>query len=262
MHSVTLLAAAMLAAVATSVGAADLPPRRSAAPFQPAYAPVAMFSWTGFYLGLNAGVGFMDDRNSVRLPAGSIVGSPGTNGTLALSDSRNDIGFVGGGQVGYNWQFGTGSGPVVGIEADFQYADLGNGGGRTRNYTFTGTGLGLAFLPPPATVVRSSDRVDFFGTVRGRLGWAWDRTLFYGTGGLAYGSTGNSDIGWTAGGGVEYAWSNNFTVRLEGLYVDLDQNNNRGAPVYNLATNTLFLNGAEGDRGQFGLVRAAVNYKF
>ena len=108
----------------------------------------------------------------------------------------------------------------------------------------------------------NGDGVESFGTVRGRLGWAWDRLLLYGTGGFAYGIDNDSEIGWTAGGGVEYALGNNITVKLEGLYVDLDQKNGGGRPVYNLAANTLVLNGADNPNNGFSVVRVGVNYKF
>ena len=78
-----------------------------------------------------------------------------------------------------------------------------------------------------------SDDGGYFGTVRGRLGYAFDRTLIYITGGLAYGGlnanpvTGDatSNAGWTIGGGLEYAFTNNWTVKLEGLYVNLEEDN-------------------------------------
>ncbi|SFV10867.1 outer membrane immunogenic protein, partial [Methylobacterium sp. 174MFSha1.1] len=237
--------------VAGSALAADLP-RRVAPP--PVFTPVPVFTWTGFYAGFNAGYGFntADTRapTVVGVPAGATAassvfinaaGAP-TNGVLAFGNRNSNDGFVGGGQIGYNYQFTPGSGVVVGIEADAQYVDFG----RDRNrYAFaTAPGGSVA----PGTLVFNPNGIsglDFFGTVRGRLGYAWDRTLVYATGGFAYGSGGGRDFGltnssrddfqtgWVVGGGVEYALptdsffnffrSSAVTLKVEGLYVNLDQ---------------------------------------
>ncbi|TXM63854.1 porin family protein, partial [Methylobacterium sp. WL69] len=195
-------------------------------------------------------------------------------------------GFVGGGQIGYNYQFTPGSGFVVGVEADAQYVDFG----RERN-RFSATGpLAAQQVFNPAGV----SSLDYFGTVRGRLGYAFDRTLVYGTGGFAYGSGGGREFGlnsgsrdsfqtgWAAGGGIEYALptdsffnffkSSAVTFKVEGLYVKLDQNNrNAGAFAVNNAGATIFTNSpgvvlASGGRQvrdtEFAVVRAGLNYKF
>jgi outer membrane immunogenic protein len=271
---------AAFTALTAAASAADLP--RRAAP--PVFVPVPVFTWTGFYLGFNAGYGFDagNRQNAFALPAGSVVGSPGTNGVLTLNggNNRDMEGFVGGGQIGYNYQFTPGNGLVVGIEADAQYTDFGNRRGNS-TYTFVGT-TGLAFAPPAATVVPSRNSLDYFGTVRGRVGYAFDRVLFYGTGGFAYGS-GNNDVaglggnggdfrtGYAAGGGVEYALptdsflnffkSSAVTLKVEGLYVNLERNRTAATGVYNQATNTLFL-GEAGRSQEFAVIRAGLNYKF
>ncbi|MDB5590988.1 outer membrane beta-barrel protein [Enterovirga sp.] len=254
-----LLSSVALAVMSAGAMAADLPSRRAApAP----YVAVPVFTWTGFYVGVNAGYGFSDsNRNNVfGLPAGSVINSAGTNGVLTLNnvgDSNRD-GFVGGGQVGYNYQMGM---FVLGIEADAQYKDFGNrsntGFGGT--YTFVGA-TGIAFAPPAAAVGFGNDRSssDFFGTVRGRLGVAFDRTLIYGTGGFAYDE---HRSGYAAGGGVEYAFTPNLTGKIEGLYVNLDRNNNNGsAAFFNPALNTVTLNDRRNN--DFAVVRAGINYKF
>jgi outer membrane immunogenic protein len=99
---------------------------------------------------------------------------------LAMADSD---GFIGGGQIGYNFQF---SQWVMGIEGDISFTDW--------------------------------DGTDALGTVRGRLGYAWERVMPYVTGGLAIA---DADTGWTAGGGIELAVSNNVSVRGEYLHFDL-----------------------------------------
>src|SRR5689334_17255399 len=152
-----LLSTVALAAVSTTALAADLP-SRAAPPVAPVYAPV--FTWTGLYIGLNAGVGWADDTNvyitDTRPPARTTSLSVGS-----------DAGFVGGGQIGYNFQTGA---FVFGLEADIQYADL-TAKANWSGYTWWGNG----------------GNSQYFGTVRARAGYAFDRVLVYVTGGLAYG---------------------------------------------------------------------------
>ncbi|WP_238294383.1 outer membrane protein, partial [Methylobacterium longum] len=124
--------------------------------------------------------------------------------------NRSQDGFSGGGQIGYNFQLTPGSGVVIGIEADAQYLDFG----RSRNNAFVSGALAPGYY---LTDPRGLSSLDFFGTVRGRLGYAFDRTLVYGTGGFAYGSgsadrsfggfAGNDSFrtGYAVGGGIEYA---------------------------------------------------------
>jgi outer membrane immunogenic protein len=246
-----LISAASLLALSASALAADLPSRRAPAPA----AELPIFTWTGFYVGVNAGYGFSDFKGrDIALPAGSVVNSPGTDGTLRVTGgTANEDGFVGGGQVGYNQQIGS---LVIGLEADAQYKDFGRRRSDTGAYLFTGT-PGLAFLPPAATLRFRNVSTEFFGTVRGRVGYAFNRVLVYGTGGLAYDS---ENIGWAAGGGVEYAFTNNVTAKIEALYVSMDHG--RGVnPVYSgVATNILALN--DPHSGDFVVARAGLNYKF
>ena len=268
---------AAFTALTAAASAADLP--RRAAP--PVFTPVPVFTWTGFYAGFNAGYGFDagSNSNAYVLPAGSVIGSAGTNGVLRLNNGRNETeGFVGGGQIGYNYQFTPGSGLVVGIEADAQYTDFNRRGGAS-TYTFVGTN-GLAFTPPAAAVFTARRSLDYFGTVRGRIGYAFDRVLFYGTGGFAYGSgttiagLGGNDsfrTGYAAGGGVEYALptssflnffqSSAVTLKVEALYVNLERNRNQATGIFTLANNSLLL-GENARSTEFVVVRAGVNYKF
>lgn len=238
------LASVVLAACLAARGyAADLPLRQTLPP-----APyVPSFTWTGFYAGLNAGAGWANARDIV------ITGpTPGSSGVL--SGSRGEGAFVGGGQIGYNWQSGA---VVYGLETDIQYV---------------GTGGRVAWGPYAWWSGNREDDGAYVGTVRGRLGYAIDRTLLYVTGGLAYGGlnsnplTGNNtgNVGWTLGGGGEYAFTNNWSVKLEGLYVDLSEGrrtrvfNNPPGGVMPAGTYTAATDGS----GGAGLVRAGVNYKF
>jgi outer membrane immunogenic protein len=223
-----LLASAALAVLTAPAFAADLPTRRVEPATPAVYVPV--FTWTGLYLGVNAGVGFNQSNNvSVTSPFGV---------TTVYSQGSNN-GFVGGGQVGYNWQTGA---LVLGLETDIQYADLG------RKHEIAGFNYG-------------GSSSNYFGTVRGRVGYAMDRTLLYVTGGLAYGDIGSSfkndtRVGWTVGGGVEYAFTNNWTAKLEGLYVKIDQ----GSSYY---VDPLTLSTLRADKNSdFGVVRVGLNYKF
>lgn len=209
--------AALGIVAAGAASAADLPSRKG-----PIAAPVYMppaFTWTGFYIGANAGYGW---------------GNVNTNGFGQVGDLD---GFVGGGQIGYNYQIGQ---FVVGAEADLQGADLSTGG------NFYG----------------ASVKTEYFGTVRARVGVAFDRFMPYITGGWAYGNVKTSipsigfssdrthTGGWAIGGGLEYAFTNNIIAGVEYLYVDLGEKN----------ITTLAGTGKTGT--DFSVVRARLSYKF
>jgi outer membrane immunogenic protein len=267
-----LLATTALAMSGVVASAADLPTRKGA-PIAPAYIPA--FTWTGFYVGLNAGVGWANNNNS--LPGGAFA-APGF-----VSSNSNQAGFIGGAQAGYNYQFGAGQGLVVGAETDIQFADLKN----RNNTPFTfATTPGTTFFPGSG-----SSNGNYLGTVRGRVGYGFDRVLVYGTGGLAYGdiggnrnngafavtnagavnpftntvaatttttqlgSTGSKTrAGWTLGGGVEFAVWQNWTVKAEYLYYNLGHNNNTTLTPLAVASSNKDNTG--------NIVRAGVNYKF
>ncbi len=289
----TLLAGLALVALTGAAGAADLGVR--AAPPPPpvagAFVPASAFSWSGFYAGVNAGYAFEDNKNrfaDVFVPAGTFgLNGPTLATTVSYTTSRNRDGFTGGGQLGYNVQFGQGSGIVLGVETDIQYADLNNQRRDRGFYTLspaaTRVGPSVVFVDPAG-----NRGVDWFGTVRGRVGYAFDRFLVYGTGGFAYGGGGVSDglaygrsnetrVGYAVGGGVEYALpttsflnffnTNAVTLKVEGLYVDLERDSRKSAGsvfAYDTSTNTPYL--ASGlrrlDDTQFAVVRAGLNYKF
>jgi outer membrane immunogenic protein len=265
-----LLSSVALLGLTAGAFAADLPSRRAApAP----YVAVPVFTWTGFYVGVNAGYGFSDNNGGNGL--GAFTATPGSlSGPLAgyagtVSNgltSRNNDGFVGGGQIGYNYQIGNW---VIGIEADAQYADMN----QTKNNSVVALTPGVVGFVGAAN--SNFGGIDWFGTVRGRVGYAWDRLLVYGTGGFAYGGADdnnnssfaarNNDIrtGYAAGGGVEYAFTPNITAKIEGLYVSLDRNRGNGfigtvggLPVYTTAI------GRGNNDSDFAVVRAGLNYKF
>jgi outer membrane immunogenic protein len=206
-----LLASVALLGFAGAASAADLPVR--AAPPAPIIAAVPVFTWTGFYVGVNAGYGW------------------NANDSITVGGVRFDLddegGFVGGAQAGYNYQIGS---FVVGLEGDIQYADFGG----DDRFDFDRDGI----------VDDDFNNSDWFGTVRARAGVAFDRALIYATGGFAFA---DDATGWTVGGGLEYAFTNNLSAKVEGLYVNLDQDDN-------------FL-GIDND-AEFGVVRAGLNFRF
>jgi outer membrane immunogenic protein len=205
-----LLSSVALLGLATGALAADLPSRRAPAPI---IAAVPVFTWTGFYVGVNAGYGWSNNDFDA----------------VDLADEDDDGGFVGGAQVGYNYQIGS---FVVGLEGDVQYADFGREG----VFDFDGDGV----------FDDDFNSSDWFGTVRARAGVAFDRALIYATGGFAFA---DDATGWTVGGGVEYAFTNNLSAKIEGLYVNLDGNDDDIFPGFDNETD-------------FGVVRAGLNFRF
>ncbi len=258
--------------ITTSVAAgADLPARSSAPPLS--VAPV--FTWTGLYVGLNAGYAFNGDHsytlttgdNGSANPGGLITGVRPT--TLLL---RSD-GFTGGGQIGYNYQFG-GLGPgniVAGVEADIAYTDLSRSG---------------PYIARNGEVSNFSASTDYVGTVRGRLGYAFDTLMIYGTGGFAYGGVrddfsflngvgrpiyigdrSTTRAGYVYGGGAEYAIPAGSALNV----LHFDNISVKGEFVhYDLGTGQTPIPNTTGiDSGYIAhthtagnIVRAGINYKF
>jgi outer membrane immunogenic protein len=230
-----LLASAAAIALSAPALAADLGARMPVK--APAY--VAAYNWTGFYLGVNLGGGWGTFDETVTSPFGSVA------------TSERMSGVIGGGQVGYNWQTGN---LLFGLEADLQ--------GSGEQGSITGTG-GII-------TVTTTDRLRWFGTGRGRVGYAADRWLFYVTGGGAWQNTSRdvtvtvagigggtataSDsgtrFGWTLGGGVETALWANWTGGVEYLYIDTGNQTITNA----VATTSL--------RERNNIVRAKLNYRF
>jgi outer membrane immunogenic protein len=187
------LATALLLTASASAFAADLPSRRP----PPVYAPVPIFTWTGFYVG--ADVGYAWGYNNY-----NVAGVPGFN---------KPNGLTGGLHVGYNYQINQ---FVVGLEGDVQGSNFNNS-----------STLGA---------LNVSTRLPVEGSIRGRVGYAWDRVLFFATGGAVFGDIENTyniagiydpagtykktRVGYTVGGGIEYALSNNWSVRGEYRYAD------------------------------------------
>jgi outer membrane immunogenic protein len=239
MRKIILAASAALMS-ATSAFSADMPLRPSLPPPLP--------TWTGFYIGANAGgaIGVASSDFSV-------------GGTNFASVDNSLTGAVVGGQAGYNWQ----SGPMVyGLETDIQFSNA-------KGTLSAPCAAGLCGLPLTANY---SQEVSWFGTVRGRVGYAQGGWLIYATGGYAYGqltTDANASApgasatfsakdfvnGWTVGGGIEVQVMPQWSVKGEYLFTDLGRANHTfafpGVPAVTDSANVTL-----------NVVRAGVNFHF
>jgi len=238
------------AAISAPAMAADLAARPiTKAP--PMVAPI--YNWGGFYIGGHLGYGWSRTSTDQFNAAG----------VFQASGDATRGGVIGGGQIGYNFMLSPNW--VLGIEADISGADLnGSAGGCS---------------PTGCSTTNSS--LDYFGTVRGRLGYAVDNVLFYGTGGLLWAHTkadrtidsvadpraaalagqvahwSSNPTGWVAGGGIEWGFAPNWSTKVEYLYGEFDTTAN---------FNYVFIN-TNGDRRfeshhELQIVRIGVNYRF
>jgi len=219
------------------------------------------------------GYGFGDSGVTQFSALSSLAGFAQTIGAVPFAQNSDVAGFLGGGQIGYNYQFGPML--VAGLENDLQYANIGG--------SFDNTDINTGFA------TSSKRLLEWLGTVRGRLGWLIrDDFLLYGTGGFAYGgvtarsagtlgvgfacyaplnncSAGESATtatGWTAGPGFEFAVAHNWTLKAEWLYVDL------GKQTYTLSDYgiaaafglPIILSANSDSRTQ--IIRTGLNYRF
>ena len=268
---------------ATSAMAADLPAR------MPVKAPTAaaeVYNWTGFYVGGNGGYSWGRSRSDASFfnsATGAAIAPPAG----AVTNNNFDLtGGIAGGQAGYNWQT---SSWVFGLETDLQWS----GERGSANFFCPGSGVSFVAVVPsvctpgvvnvPATngtSVTLDEKIEWFGTVRGRAGLlVTPSVLAYVTGGLAYGSV-KTDItlqtiavpgstgsrssnsssstraGWTVGGGLEAMFASNWSGKLEYLYVDLGTfNNSVSVPLPPVGANV-------SSRVTDHIFRAGINYHF
>jgi len=239
------LAVAMFALSASTALAADLTYEPA-----PVVAPIEVFNWTGFYVGVHGGYGWGHTQD--------------THNPNAFGQTLT--GGFGGAQIGYNYQFANNV--VLGAEADVAYSGIGKDWG------------GVNEFDP----YYGEDKIDWFGTIRARVGYSADRFLPYLTGGLAWANvdhklgcdrnrvavtiggctnafeTSKSDTAWgyTIGAGVEYAITNNVTVKAEYLYTDLGKND---VTLIDVNYPTSAVNNREFDTS-FNSVKLGLNYKF
>jgi len=251
-----LLSTAIAVALTAGASAADLPYRAPAA--APAY--VAAPTWTGLYVGAN--VGYSAGRSPISSTT-TLVGVPPTVFLAGTSDTSVN-GAIGGGQIGYNWQFNPNW--LLGIEGDFDWTGQ-RGSVTTLDFLQTST---------------AEAKLDWLATIRGRFGYITGNSLWYVTGGWADGRrelnttyafgtpaifAGSSSVkstksGWTVGGGVETKlWNSNWSAKLEYLHVDLGTLSTAtpvfsvppvGAAVFNTATTAKFRD---------EIIRVGLNYK-
>lgn len=217
---------------------------------EPAPVVVDTFSWTGGYIGVNAGYAGGKFKHPIDLEVNNNGWTNVGSGSLNLNSS----GFVGGIQAGYNWQFDK---TIVGIETDIQVANLK--GEISANINGVGG-------------IEAGSKINWFGTTRVRLGYTpVDRFMVYATGGVAYGkvktyaginafgggagiSNSETRVGYTVGAGAEYAFTNNWTMKSEYLYTDL------GKSKFTLGDDFARINVAA--KTPFHTVRVGLNYKF
>jgi outer membrane immunogenic protein len=243
MKKALLLSSAMVIAAISTASAADL--SRPMYTKAPPPAPI-LFSWTGFYVGLNAGGKWITNSNDTATLGGT---------TVTLGDN-NDSSWIAGGQVGYNWQ-APGSPWVFGVEGDIDAQDFSRS-------LVVATALG-PFLVGDTFSVESK----WQASLRGRIGYAVDRVLFYATGGAAFTqikgtatlvgigtvTDDNTRVGATVGGGIEWAVWNNISLGVEGRYTWYgDETFNGGTRAGAVLSDRINLNTAE--------VMGKLNFRF
>lgn len=221
----------MVLCASTAVLAADLPPAPPRAPVT--YMPVVVpaYNWSGFYVGLNGGYGFGTSNWTVSAPC-----APCTTGNF------NVDGFMAGGTIGFNYEVNSW---VFGVEGDFDWQNL------------------RGFANSVTTCISCDTSSEWIGTLRGRVGYAFDRVLVYGTGGGAVTDIrasfatlpwqSSTELGWTAGGGVEAAFADSWTAKVEYLFADFQNG------TCNVASCGTAISSVKLDES---MVRVGVNYKF
>jgi outer membrane immunogenic protein len=204
-----------IALTGSAAFAADLPSRAPPPVYLP---PPPIFTWTGIYIGGQVGYAWGNGNFN------DTVVDPITGTVITGSVGGTPNGVIGGAHVGFNLQF---SQWVIGLEGTVDGTSLSN--------------TAVAFFPVAfgGSTLTAHTTADVQGSIRGRLGFAWDRVLIYGTGGVAFGgfntdvsiaapnvpffasaNRSNTRVGWTAGGGVEYAVTNNWSIRAEYRFSD------------------------------------------
>ena len=270
-----------LLALTGAAAAADLPVKAPVYKAPPVI--VDPWTWTGVYVGVNAGYSWGRSNTHVDY-FNTVTGLPIAPPAGSITDVKFNLnGGVAGAQIGANWQNGIW---VIGGEADIQWS--GQKGSALFNCAIVGGGgvpgpclPGLTFTPPGATgaTLAFNQKLEWFGTVRARLGVTPAPTvLLYVTGGLAYGeiqtdgvfssfigintissvafSQSTTKAGWTAGGGIEGRLSGNWTGKIEYLYMDL------GTVSGTVINTPAFIGANWSSRITDNILRVGLNYKF
>jgi outer membrane immunogenic protein len=257
-----LLASVGAIALTGSALAADLPSRAPPPVYLP---PVPIFTWTGIYIGGQIGYAWGQDHNDFvgSFPAGPLLA---TGVFFDNTFGQNPNGVIGGAHVGYNYQINQW---VLGLEGSVDGTSMS----KTLVFAPGGFAAPVGFF---GNGVTETTRADIQGSIRGRIGVAWDRALLYGTGGVAFGgfktsytffspffATGGTSnfsttrVGWTVGGGIDYAITNNWSVRAEYRYTDFGRNTN--TPFGGLFTGGAFTGHHHFTENQ---VQVGFSYKF
>jgi outer membrane immunogenic protein len=263
-----LLCTCAVFALTVAAGPESLPSSKEMKQVAPA-PPTCDFSWTGFYIGANGGYGWGSaDTHFDPLPDAA------TFFDLEPTSLEPDPdGFIGGGQLGYNFQWNW---LILGVEADFQGSDMEGSGTSSPIINITGG------PERPGSFLVAHERTQWFGTARARMGFApFCRLMVYATGGLAYGnvdysananfdngftypvSFSKTKAGWTVGGGLEYALSHHWSVRAEYLYYDLGDESRTGQELFNgvpTGSPTYFVH--YNLETTANIVRGGLNFKF
>ena len=251
-------------AFVTPALAADVVYNEPPAPAPMVIEPISQTkSWTGLYIGGQAGVAFGNSSD------GAVFNSDdGTGGTGIFNGDDSNTGFVGGGHIGYDYQLPNNI--VVGAVADINYIDAQT----NRSYTTNG-----------GSTFGSSSDINYLGTVRGRVGYAFDSVLLYGSGGLAYAGVDNNsvssptggefatyrfdndgddaDIGYSVGAGVDVLATQNISFGVEYLYTNLGSNDQSITGTDRVTGNKVsFTNESNGDDLDFHTVWAKASYRF
>ena len=262
-----LASLALIAFFSGGANAADLGP----GPMPQAMPGPMPYSWAGFYIGGNAGGAWGDISNSLRVSNGN----PGYFNPAAIAgvDASGSFGidsdgFTGGGQIGYNFQP---SNWVWGIEADLQSLDLRDSHGGEFRYTTNNAPYNLS----------NSISADWLFTLRGRVGYAFNRSLVYFTGGLAVteidfaqtfseqpftavpgarAKSSSTEVGWVIGGGWEYGFAQNWSLKGEYLFAQFEPDAAVGRGVKGTPFNATFHNSLSDL--DVNIVRGGLNYKF
>jgi len=230
--------AGLFAVASPGAFAADLPVRGPAA--APVMAPIPFYNWTGFYIGGNLGGAW--ERTTI------------TDNAFDVSFSNTRSGFIGGGQIGYNWQFSPQF--VLGVEWMFDGTNIRSDGD-------------AVVAADGGAILTASAKVDWITTLAARFGWAANNWLFYGKAGGGWvhdsetvtatapgmffsASASDTKGGWLVGAGIEYGFLPHWTVRVEWDHLGLDSETGPGLFVGDVVTLSR----------HFDLVTAGVNYKF
>ncbi len=252
-----VLASMLTSAVAlSSADAADM----YTAPAGVSYkdTPYVALDWAGFYAGVNGGYGWANNKQEV---------DPFFSGKSPAFGGLSPSGGFAGGQIGYNWQGIWNPNLVLGVEADIQGAGI--------NASATHTGSVTVAIPPipPFTLTKTANfksDLDYFGTARGRIGYAFDRALLYFTGGFAYGGLKKSSndygsqsfdgaaTGYVLGGGLEYKINPVWSVKAEYQYLNFGKNDMCGGGSCFSDAN----NAGSQKSDDYHTVRVGINYHF